>query len=250
MAECSVKDNENLDRLNAPELEISDSNYHKVMDPILLEDYNGGEIPEALLNIFTFFKTEDIKATKVDVIVSCIYILMLEYGFVPEQQKCDFMDLNFNYKRIQKLSKRLPYGWKTSDHNYSMNFILASNHLYVTKISCIALGDDLIVNGTVSNIEDARYSIIIDVLSYFTFNVLSRIKIKHLQNLKRLSFAVKESIIFPLRNEILRNSKYFHSCMEYFPYDVVIHISKFLSKKDAKAWLRTCKYLYNMRIKK
>ncbi|KAJ8965434.1 hypothetical protein NQ314_004141 [Rhamnusium bicolor] len=70
-------------------------------------------------------KKNKISPIRNDILVGLVYILMLESGFVPIEQKDSCDDYSFNYQRVLKFSKaRLLKNWKR-DKLYCFSFVLA-----------------------------------------------------------------------------------------------------------------------------
>ncbi|XP_044753332.1 F-box only protein 7-like [Coccinella septempunctata] len=216
------------------------------MEPLLLEDFHRSNIPTNLIKLMKVFEEQGIKPSKSDFLVGCIYVLMLEYGFIPQEKENAYNESEFCYKRIEEL---IPvHGWKKCDEiNYNLSFILVPYQLYVCKISCIKMGDDLVINAFVRNIEDAHCTVMLDILTYYTDGVNMEADVKRMQNLRAMSALFKDQIAYPIKHAILRTVGHRHACLEDLPLEIIYYIFKYIHGTDIVRLTTTCKRFYVLR---
>lgn len=219
-----------------------------VMEPLLLEEFQRSKIPTHINNLMNVFEVQGLKPSKSDFLVGCIYICMLEYGFIPQEKENTYSDSDFSYKRIKELVSE-QYWKKTDENTYNLSFILAPHHLYVCKVFCIKMGDDLVVNVFVRNIEDANYTVMLDVLSYYIDGMNQNFDIKKVQNLKGMSRLIKNQIAFPVKNAILHATGQRHPCLEDLPFEIIHYIFQYIHGVDIVRLSSTCKRFYAIKQK-
>ncbi|KAK9877081.1 hypothetical protein WA026_016106 [Henosepilachna vigintioctopunctata] len=235
MAECVVSETNKIVTDSSKQISdvqsCQDVKTEKVMEPLQLEDFQKDKIPITLENLIKSFEMKEVVPSKNDFLVGCIYIFMLEYGFIPIEKKNDYNDCGFCYKRIKELSSFS--GWnKFKENSYSLSFTLPPHHLYVCKILCVKTGDDLIVNAFVKNIEEVQYTCMLDILTYFTDSSHADAHLSKLQNLKILSNLFKNQIAFPVKNAILHANEIRHPCFEDLPIEIILYILKYFHGID------------------
>ncbi|KAL3268851.1 hypothetical protein HHI36_007941 [Cryptolaemus montrouzieri] len=251
MAECVVSEaNKNIIDSSNQSSDVQscqDIKTEKVMEPLLLEDFQRSRFPTTLKNIMKSFEKQGIQPSKCDFLVGCLYTLMLEYGFIPQEKESFYNDCGFNYSRIKDLVS-FP-AWKKSDENsYSLSFILPPHHIYTCKVICIKMGDDLIVNAIVKNIEDVHHTIMLDILSYFTDGAHQKACMDKMQNLRSLSTSFKNQVAFPVKHAILRTNGLRHPCLEDLPLEIIFYIFKYIHGTDIIKFTAISKQFHSMRL--
>ncbi|RZB40526.1 F-box-like domain containing protein, partial [Asbolus verrucosus] len=238
---CSVMSNNNINTQNQVsavqrinQTEDSDKT-EKVMELMLLEDYRYGEIPRVITNLMEYFENNKLAPDKNDILVGFIYILMLESGFVHKDCTEIVEDCDFNYKRLLRLSKSLPEGWKRH-HSYRLDFILKSTPQFVCNITCMTASDDLLVNCVIKDVNS--FSVLLDPLMYFTSSTF-RIGSFTCQNLDHLSRAFKNAIAFPAKIFIAVENGGICACLQDLPHELLLKIMSYLKIEDVMNLAKT-----------
>ncbi|KAJ8940475.1 hypothetical protein NQ318_010808 [Aromia moschata] len=161
----------------------------------ILAKYN--EEPRSLSNLLEFFEKSNLPANKTDLLVGLVYILMLESGFVPIEQRYSCEECSFNYQRLLMFSRQLPKNWKR-DSLYTFSFVLPPFQVYECSLAFVLAADDLLVNCVVKGVESGHFNTILDPLFYFTSST-TQVSTHKLQNLNQLSRAVKNSVCYPAK---------------------------------------------------
>lgn len=202
---------------------------------VLLEDYKINETPPSLLNVLECFARQGIAPNKCDIMCGFIFILMLEYGFVP----ADCTDLSatenshtFNYQRVLRLSKQFPdTKWKKNDY-YEFDFYVPTFSFISCKIVCVSIADDFIINCTLSSLtrrsNECCYSVALDPSRYI---VTDRI----FQCLKNLAVIVKDEIAYKAKSAIIKSQQDTarFPCLEFLPVEIVIYLARcYLNRSD------------------
>nr|XP_023020755.1 F-box only protein 7-like isoform X1 [Leptinotarsa decemlineata] len=222
--------------------ESSKNLVQKVMEPtpFCLDDYRGEEKPKSLENVLSFIQETEPDATKTDVLVGLIYILMLETGFMPKNtEEPSRNDYDFNLSVVIHLSKRLPRGWK-QDKLYRMSFTLPTYERHICTVICFNSSDELLVNCIVDGVEERELCCYLDPLLYFSHSE-NNLRNLHLQNLHGFSMKVKNEICYPAQQFILRFNNIRVSCVEALPTEVIIVLMKYLKTIDFIAFGSTSK---------
>ncbi|XP_066247972.1 uncharacterized protein [Euwallacea similis] len=202
----------------------------KVLRPILIEDYKYEESPESLQNLMQFIEANSPYASRVNILVGLIFLLMVETGFVPSDNTCSCLPFEFNYKNVMALSKNLPQQVLSSNTNYSLRLILPNLQMFEVKLLIVIVSDDLVVNCFVKGIESGCYTILLDSLKYLPSNTnMKKVKFQHLDQLSRL---FKEEIAFPAKCSILKQNGIALPCLEDLPSEIILIIMKKLSLMD------------------
>ncbi|XP_050511590.1 uncharacterized protein LOC126887801 [Diabrotica virgifera virgifera] len=200
------------------------------MDPILVEDFEVEALPQSVKNIITSLEQCVTEPSRNDILVGVIYILMLEYGFVPNHCKDSSPNQGFNLKQLLEYSKELPQNWK--EHGiYTLWFYLKGYEQNQCNIVCCPSLDDLIVNCYITKIENSVFTMLVDSLSYFSSSNVNARRL-NFQNLKGLSFKIKSTICYPVYQTILRSHLRFDKCMEAMPFELILLLKKYLRKFD------------------
>ncbi|XP_018336409.1 F-box only protein 7-like [Agrilus planipennis] len=212
------------------------------MEPLLLCDSSGNQVPKSLLNVLAALSSEEaINAS--DVLVGLIYILMLETGFVTTDidappEEC--LSSDFHYHRFLRCTTQLPKNWIKNVHNYNFSFILLPYRQHICHISCIPVCEDIIVNCTIEGINSSHLSILIDP---FLYVLKSSEGVKwRFQNLKSLSLYFKNEISYPAKMVILQNNNVGCACLQNLPVEVLLNIVKYLDGRALYKFKEVCKY--------
>lgn len=207
------------------------------MEPMLLEDYKHGHMPQTLKNLMDFYQENNLSPDKNDIIVGLLHILMLESGFIHKDCEEKVDDYDFNYQRLLRLSKNLPTNWKRTN-SYQMDFILTCTPDLLCTIISIPISDDLLINCTVKDI--GSYSLLIDPLMYY---ISSKIKLGKcmFQNLDHLSRNFKNSIAYPAKIAIGEFSGGISACIKSLPYELLVKIMSYLTISEVLTFARTCR---------
>lgn len=260
MAECFVSEvNKNINssskqssdvpscqEVKTEEEKFISGSFISAMEPILLEDSQRSNVSTNLMNLMKVFEEQEIKPSKSDFLVGCVYIFMLECGFIPKEKANTYSDSEFSYRRIKEL---IPdFRWKKANENtYCLSFILEPYQLYVCEVLCIKTGDDLVINAIVRNIENAYSSIMLDILSFYTDGANQNANLKNIQNLRLMSTLFKEQIAFPIKHAILRIVEHRHPSLEDLPPEIILEILQYLPGMDIVRLTSTCKRFYIIR---
>ncbi|KAF5270817.1 hypothetical protein FQR65_LT17796 [Abscondita terminalis] len=197
-----------------------------VMEPMMLEDYNGTKLPLSLENLFNFSKKNGLKLDKNDITAFFIYIMMLESGFVasdcPNLQEITTCNVHsdFHYQRFLFLSKFLPRDWKR-DNIYTLNFILPPFVQHLCTVIGIVVSDDIVVNCSIKNIDDAKFCMLIDPSMYVvkSSNVHS---VNMFQNLRALSIKFKTMISNSSKCVILHTYSLRSASLQGMPPEIIL----------------------------
>lgn len=201
--------------------------------PMLLEDYEYGKVPQSITNIIKYLEESTHKPpNNNDLIVGFIYILMLEAGFVPfEAPVCD-ETCDFNYRRLLEQTRSI-IGLRKIEGNAYLDFVLLRSVPHICSVSCVSAGDDLIVNCIIKGY--ATFTLMLDPLGYFTGS-----KRHPFQNLNQLSRRVKSSISWPAKVEILKASKVYYPSLEWIAPEIQIQIMTYLDIDSVFNLAKTC----------
>lgn len=200
------------------------------METILVEDYKNNEVPQTMRNILTYLKNVDPTSSRNDILVCLIYVLFLESGFIPkEYDQSNIISHSFSYKNVKKFSLQLPVGWKK--HNmYSFSFILPPFPQQEVILACIISAGDVLVNCIVTGIEEAQYTLCLDPLLYFSSSHCD-VNSFNLQNMRHLSWNIKEYISYHAKQAILHQNSVVAECFEQLPPEIVLQIMTHLDFK-------------------
>lgn len=203
------------------------------MEPMLLEDYEYGKVPQSITNIIQYLEESAHEPLhNNDLIVGFIYILMLEAGFVPLQASdCD-ETCDFNYRRLLEQTRSI-IGLRTIEGTAFMDFVLLRSVPHICSVSCVSAGDDIIVNCVIKYV--ATFTLMLDPLGYFTGS-----KKRPFQNLNQLSRKFKSSISWPAKVAILKASKVYYPSLEWIAPEIQIQIMTHLDIDSVFNLAKTC----------
>lgn len=212
------------------------------MEPLLLEELSGDNVPKSFEKLINTVKTGDV-LNKNDYMVLMSHILMLESGFVGYECKEYHGDskCSFNYKRLMEIVDKLPPNWKRNNVLYSISYVYPPMPQNVCKLTCIVNGEDLVINASAQDIEDGNYSILIDTSRYVISSTSNLANM--FQDTRHLSQIFKTIISNPLRNVVLKFNNYPQYSLEDMPVEILEHIKKFLDLKSETRFRGTCKYM-------
>lgn len=193
-------------------------------EPILLEDYKYNAMPQTMKNILTYLKNFDPNSGINDIMISLIYILFLETGFVPREDYVECSSYSaFNYSTVKRLSLKLPKSWKSNNNLYNFIFILPLFPHQEVHLSCVVAAEDVLVNCVVNQIESDQFTTYLDPLLYFSSSQCN-INSFYLQNIKHLSYIIKDSVSYNAKQVILRHNGVILECFEQLPPEILFKI--------------------------
>lgn len=175
--------------------------------PILLSDSTTQGIPSNLRSIVENLNNNGGSDTnKFDLLVSALFVLMIETGFIPinNLDMFPFENIDFHIDRVLELNN-LPDQWKnTSSNTYKINFVLQPFPAYICKMTCITMNTNLIVNLVVKNI--GTYTCQFYINKYVPCDYCTKVVLKF-RNLNELSIEFKDTISLPAKYAILREEE-------------------------------------------
>ncbi|CAG9861960.1 unnamed protein product, partial [Phyllotreta striolata] len=199
------------------------------MEPISVDDYRHSEYPKSVRNVLEFLEQTEPLASRNDILIAIVYILMLESEFTPTKYKDDTSNANFNFRRHLELSKKLPDGWKKNG-TYNLSFTYGEFVENECAIVCFKSHEDLVVNCSIKGLENG-FTVYLDTLTYFQSSNVNISNVK-LQNLCGLSLKVKEHLCYPVKQAILRQNGCVQQCLDFLPDELIMYITNFLKTSD------------------
>lgn len=199
------------------------------MEPIFVDDFQNEEYPKSIQNILNFLEQTEPRATRNDVLIGLIYILMLETGFLPTDFKDDNTNSSFNLRKHLEYTKKLPDTWK-KDGMYKLSFMLENFEENECVVLCSSNLDDLLINCYIKGIENG-FTVYLDTLTYFSSSNVSIHNVR-LQHLRGFSCKVKDNLCYPAKQAILKSHFCVQECLDVLPDELILLIMGYLRTID------------------
>lgn len=255
-SEKLVYNNVNSELENKPKdcSESLASKNREVMEPMLLEDYDGStKVPLSFQNLFRYCIENGVGMDKNDLMAIFVYIMMLETGFVTpdypnlqEETTCN-VHSNFHYQRFLHLTRTLPNNWK-QNNIYNFTFVLAPFIQHMCSVIGIIIADDFIVNCKVKGIDNSKCCMLIDP-SMFIVRGGSTLSSNIIQNLKALSVGFKNTISNSIKTLILEHYSLRSSSLQGLPPEILLKILNYCDRNTINCMKRTCRYFEKISMK-
>lgn len=220
----------------------TDRNFVSVLEPILVEDINDECVPKTYENLRDVLGNRNVYLDRNDIIVLLLYICTLEMGFVTKEfvSLCEEDDgIDFNCKRILKLTRHFPMNWKRNDF-YEFSFTLLPFPLYTCNLNFIKTADDVLINSNIRNIENCACCMLIDP-SLYVVNSSANVRKNRFQNIRSLTTTFKSKICYPMKVAILTENDVRIPHIQTLPEDILLHIaSKFNSLATLSRFQQVC----------
>lgn len=211
------------------------------MEPLLLEELRADNVPRSFEKLENILQCGDAPADKHDCVVLFSHILMLESGFVAEGCEEFYNDkkIGFNYRRILSTVATVPKNWKRNEVLYVLCYVYPPFANNICEVTFIVTGDDLIVNARFREIENSNFTVLLDP-SRYVISAAKNIENKF-REMSHLSQIFKTAICNPARNVVLKLNNYSGFCLEDMPYEILLHIKKYLDWNAKRSFKNTCK---------
>lgn len=226
--------------------------------PILLEECTRQEIPSSLDKLIAHLYETTAphkEVTKLELIGSLVYILMLEMGYTPTMKPTyshinideQFVgDVSFNKKRMQ-IFCQYPRNWQVLNTNcIEMHyFLIPCQQTFDIIVSMTTFGTgitlNLIIMNNVTQELEHLFPYFIPTVKYI-LNANAPVE-KKFNNLRELSTDFKNKVAYPAKCTILNTDYKKHACLQYLPYELLVRISTYLSLQSFASFIQTCKHL-------
>lgn len=213
--------------------------------PLVIEDMENGQIPTSLKTLQNSCRDDSITLTTFDELVLILHVLMLEMSFVPIDNQGEIRGHEFNYKRVIKLSERMPDGWKQRTDQYKLMYVLKTALDYPCTLVMTRSSEDLLVNLHARNIDNVNFSVVLDSNAYIVSS--SKCNIRY-QYMKMLSFRFKSCIAYPAKANILSHCGIKYPSFKNLPLELMIHfVRNYLDEDSILNLERTCRTFWGPR---
>lgn len=222
--------------------------------PILIEECTRQEITDSLETLMTkLYETTEQhqEVTKLELIASLVYILMLETGYTPVMTNSKLYetfsgDVSFNINRT-KIFCEYPRNWNYLNRNsIEMHFFLKPcQESFDVIVSMTTFGTgitlNLIVMNNITREVEHLFPYFISTVKYI-LNQNAPVERKF-NNLRELSTDFKNKVAFPAKCTILNTDYKKHACLQYLPLELLSKIAVFLPLVAFARYMQTCKHL-------
>lgn len=224
---------------------------HNLNAVLTLDDSTAGNVPAHLLRMVHEQSTAAIRRTKSDLLAMLVYVAAVECGFVTITHAADLNATHtakpwasFHCDIVRKHCDRLPCDYRNETINgYLARLILLQlserNGLLIAR----DIGDGLCVTFSVqlSNGEHLARSMYLSAGRYVLRTTFVEASFANcVQNLKELSYRVKNELFMPIRIALLTDELVFDECRKLFagllglPNELLLKMLAMLTAEERK----------------
>lgn len=234
-------------------------------------------LPSSLYQLLKYLHQKEIRQSD-DLLVSIVYYLFLESGFVPITLPDEFkakIATHWGYSFVAQIPE---FSWKIAadeilkqHHQREPNDAAGIEQIYEFKLKLLSLSDDemqLVIRKVFSgsafcvtfcmNQQELATSIILPVNEFINlkqnddFDIISlqQNPQNYLKNIRDLSEKVKHNLIAPIRNMMMYESAYPNASLHGMPQEVLWKLFSYFRSdlQTLQKISQTCVYLRNITI--